>query len=413
MKKDILYFGIPCLYYNKRYVIFSPYKKKIAILNEKEIKNNSIKEQLEKEGFFGEPIPKKDIIGRRKIIICTTSDCNLRCKYCFVEAGDKCNYLESDIAIKLIKDNLKYNPKELSIQFFGGEPTLNFKVIKDCVEYLKGIKGLKKFYEITTNGIIAPKILDYLIENNFFFSISLDGLRKINDFQRPLSNGGGSYNLVLNTIKRIKEKNCEIKLRTTVTSVSVKNLPKFIDEISKIGINIIHLEPFIPLGRGKKNKFLELKANEYIKQFKKALDMAKKRDIKITQFGLFSIFEPLKQHCLSFYGNRMVLLPDGSLTYCLGCSEEYSQFSKIFCMGKYNKKTKMFDYKKPKIFEISLDYVDKIKKCKNCFAKYICSGICPANNIIRQGDPYKIDKFSCKIRKEIIRDAILRIYKEK
>jgi len=56
--------------------------------------------------------------------------------------------------------------------------------------------------------------------------------------------------------------------------------------------------------------------------------------------------------------------------------------------------------------------VDKIKRCENCFVKYLCCGVCPAHNALKTGNPHVVDDFGCKIRKVLIREAIIRMWKE-
>jgi len=78
---------------------------------------------------------------------------------------------------------------EITIQFFGGEPTLNFKCIKDVVDYLNKKKTKTKInYEISTNGLLPQNYLNFFIKNNFLFIVSLDGPEKIHNMQRPARN---------------------------------------------------------------------------------------------------------------------------------------------------------------------------------------------------------------------------------
>lgn len=413
MVVDRLFHGLPCVRKGKNYIIFSPYARKIAVAFDSDLKSKDFAANLREKGFFGEPqIKPEDIKGKRKVIVCTTSNCNLRCIYCFVNAGEggQAEYLKNKIALRAIKDAITPGVKELTVQFFGGEPTMNFECIRACVSYLENFAGLSKRYEITTNGVVSPTILDYLIKHNFIFSVSIDGPPSIQNFHRPLANKEGSYELVADNIRTIVKSGCKIKARTTITAKSVKHLDEVVKHIASLGIKVIHFEPFIPIGRGKLNKNLEPNINDYIKNFKKAFDAAKEAGVKITQFGLFSLFKPLKQHCYSFYGNRIVVLPSGKLTYCLGSEEEYSPIAKMFAIGEYNEKTDSFTRVVPQIQQLAANFVDKIDGCKNCFAKYICSGVCPANNILRTGNPLKVNKYSCKLRKEIIRDAIIRVW---
>ncbi len=160
--------------------------------------------------------------GLLQMILCVTEDCNLRCKYCVY--SDNYEYTRShseekmdfktakkaiDYYFKLIKEGLKFNPlRRPGIGFYGGEPLLNFELIKICVEYIKKeYPTYETQFTITTNGtLLEESKSDWLMENEFTISISLDGPEKEHDRLRVYPDGKGSFNDVINNVQHITNK---------------------------------------------------------------------------------------------------------------------------------------------------------------------------------------------------------------
>ncbi|MDU5210704.1 MAG: radical SAM protein [Clostridium sp.] len=160
-------------------------------------------------------------IGIKELILIVTEECNLRCKYC-VYSGNydnnrihKNNYMDDIIAKKAIhkylneckqfrKSNLFFKP---IIGFFGGEPLLNFNVIKEAVRFSKDIYKEKILYTMTTNAmLLTEEKLDFLVKNNFLLVISLNGDRYENDRLRVDIKNSGSFDRVISNMKRLYEK---------------------------------------------------------------------------------------------------------------------------------------------------------------------------------------------------------------
>ena len=155
------------------------------------------------------------------ITLNVTEDCNMRCKYCVYGGNYEMmrthskKYMNFDIAKKAIDYYLLHstdNREELGINvgFYGGEPLLNFELIKDCVEYVNSRKiGSENVtYNMTTNGtILNDKIIDFLIANNFHLLVSLDGPKPRHDKYRVFPNGTGSFDIIMKNLQKIQRKN--------------------------------------------------------------------------------------------------------------------------------------------------------------------------------------------------------------
>jgi len=145
-------------------------------------------------------------------------DCNLRCRYCIHgnRYKKKKSYSKQEMSFDLAKKCIDFyfqhssnSSKVLhSIAFAGGEPLLNFRLIKSCIEYTKSnYSNFKLGFQLTTNGILLKReILDFLIKNDTFIAISLDGPKEVHDRQRIFPDGKGTYNIIRKNLLNFKKK---------------------------------------------------------------------------------------------------------------------------------------------------------------------------------------------------------------
>ncbi|MCB2362189.1 radical SAM protein [Clostridium estertheticum] len=153
--------------------------------------------------------------GFKQLVLETTSSCNLRCKYCIYSdqyptyKTYENKYMSFDLAKKAVDLYLKNfkrvqyrNPsRTATIGFYGGEPLLNFKLIKQVVNYIKEEYTEKVSFNLTTNGLLfLGEVQDFLAKNDFCIIVSLDGNEENHDRNRVKINGEGSFSEVMNNI---------------------------------------------------------------------------------------------------------------------------------------------------------------------------------------------------------------------
>lgn len=152
----------------------------------------------------------------KSITLQVTQKCNFRCKYCIYseeinksQRSHSNNSMSLDTAMKSIDflSNHSIDLKEVGIGFYGGEPLLEFELIKKIVAYAKEVFiGKQILFSMTTNGSLLNKeIIKFLKENDFNLMISLDGPKDVNDKNRVFSNGSGTFDSVINNIELIAE----------------------------------------------------------------------------------------------------------------------------------------------------------------------------------------------------------------
>ena len=424
--KDFLWNGIPAVFYSGKYIIFSPYSKKIITLKEKELNNKKIFEKLKKENFFGKPSRGQD--DRLSVTLYLTDDCMLNCIYCFDDCGnqDSCakqlkQSMNPKTAInslhQVIKNHKQFFPKKqlkLNMHFFGGEPTLNMNTIREVVKYLEDRK-IDTTYWISTNGVTSEENIKFMISKNFRFDIDCDGKPEVHDSQRPFKKGTGKSSFFAERIiKLLVKHNAKIRTKVVVTNNSIEKMPESVEYLADLGINHIRLEALLIDGRAEKGELKSVEPEKFVKYFLKATEKAKElskkynRRIYVSNWAIRNIFEPRDYFCHFVRGNRIAIMPDGTISKCV--RNLHSEASSPFIVGKLDEKGIYID--KEKMNKLRNLSVEKMPKCKNCFAKYICSGGCFNENFKSNFTFEKPNKIKCELAKKLIKALIIEMYKQ-
>lgn len=371
---------------------------------------------LEREGLLNKeevktyPVKSHEV---KALCIHICHDCNLRCRYCFADEGayhSAREFMSEETAKKAI-DFLIENSgarKVLEVDFFGGEPLMCLNTIKNVVYYAKeraAAKGKKFLFTTTTNALLldddAISFFNAEMEN---VVLSLDGRKEVHDAIRKTVNGKGSFDAVIGHIKKFVQSRGDKSyyVRGTFTS---KNLDFSNDVIflAENGFDSISMEPVVTEidDLAIKPEHLPAIKAEYDNLCDKYLE--KYREGKGFNFFHFNI-DLEGGPCLSKRvsacgaGNEYFsVVPNGDIYPC-------HQFAgdRDFLMGNvYEGK---LDESIRNKFASSCLFTRK--NCQNCFAKFICSGGCSANNYHFTGDmdtPYPI---TCEMMKKRIECAM-------
>ena len=336
-------------------------------------------------------------------------DCNLRCRYCFADEGayhSEREFMSEETAKRAI-DFLIENSgrrKVLEVDFFGGEPLMCLDTIKNVVYYAKekaAAAGKRFLFTTTTNALLlndeAIKFFNEEMEN---VVLSLDGRKEVHDAIRKTVNGKGSYDLVINNIKKFVASRGDKSyyVRGTYTA---KNLD-FADDVLFLadeGFDSISMEPVV-------TDIDDLAIKEehlprILKEYERLCDEYLARYESGRGFNFFHFNVDLEGGpCLSKRvsacgaGNEYFsVAPNGDIYPC-------HQFvgDEKFKMGSVFEGALNTDIRST----FAANCLFTRKKCGDCFAKYICSGGCSANNYHFEGDmnvPYGI---TCEMMKKRI-----------
>lgn len=342
-------------------------------------------------------------------------DCNLKCKYCFAEEGEyhgKRSLMSAEVgkaALDFVVKN-SASRKNLEIDFFGGEPLMNFDVVKEIVVYGKELEKTndKKFrFTITTNGMLLDEEKQKFINENMHnVVLSLDGRKEINDAMRPRAGGQGSYDVIVPKYQSLAESRNQQNyyVRGTFT----RNNLDFCEDvlhIADLGFEQISVEPVVAedsMPYAIREEDLPALYLEYEKLAKEL--MKRRQEGKGFQFFHFNIDlsgGPCVMKRLSGCGSGteyLAVTPEGDLYPChqfVGMEE--------FKMGTvYEGITN-----KQKQEEFSKCNVYAKEDCKNCWAKFYCSGGCAANAYQYGGSLFSPYKIGCDLQRKRIECAIM------
>lgn len=160
-----------------------------------------------------------------------TQNCNLRCGYCIyaedrnhgqrTHSNKKMSFDLAKRAIEFYYDH-SIDSEMPNISFYGGEPLLEFSLVKNCVEYANRLfEGRRIGYSMTTNAtLLTEKVLDFLIKEKFNLMISLDGPKGIHDLERKFAlSGNGSYDVIMKNIENMWQDNPEFAETVSISMV--------------------------------------------------------------------------------------------------------------------------------------------------------------------------------------------------
>lgn len=207
-----------------------------------------------------------------------THDCNLSCEYCFASQGTykgEKGFLSLETGKKAFDFLVKSsgNRRNLEVDFFGGEPLMNFDTIKGLIEYGRSLeKDYNKHFRftITTNGVLLnDEKIDYINENMDNVVLSIDGRKETNDRMRKTHNFKSSYDLVINNFKNFVKKrgNKDYFARGTYTSYNL-DFSEDVKHLRELGFDKISVEPVVANPEEKyaiKEEHLDILKKEYEK----------------------------------------------------------------------------------------------------------------------------------------------------
>ena len=339
--------------------------------------------------------------------------CNLRCEYCFADGGTYNGAAENmslDVALKAIDMivSKSANRHNLEVDFFGGEPLLNFDVVKKTVEYARSIEKAhnKNFrFTITTNAMLLnDEIIDFFNKEMYNVVVSIDGRRSVHDCVRKTASGKGSFDTAIKNALRFKQlRKGQYYIRGTYTALN-KDFSKDVLFLNDLRFDQLSIEPVVlPENHRlaiKKEDSEQLKA-EYDKLAEAYVERRKgEKWFNFFHFMLDIYNGPCESKRLVGCGagnDYVAVAPNGNIYPCHQFDGE-----KDYVIGNVLDGT--FNTEIPKFF--AENNLLKKDKCRNCWAKYYCSGGCAANAIKYGGGINKPYELSCELMRKRIECAI-------
>ncbi len=342
-------------------------------------------------------------------------DCNLACRYCFAEEGEyhgRRALMSLDVGKKAL-DFLVANSGNrinLEVDFFGGEPLMNWDVVKSLVEYGRSLEGPhnKRFrFTLTTNGVLLnDEILEFANREMANIVLSIDGRKEIHDKMRPFRGGQGSYDLIVPKFQKVAESRGQSRyyVRGTFTRNNL-DFSKDVLHLADLGFEQISVEPVVA---GPEADYAIREADlPVLKEEYDALAsemLRRRKEGKGFNFFHFMIDlegGPCVAKRLSGCGSGteyLAVTPWGDLYPC-------HQFvgNEKFLMGNVEEGILRNDIRD----EFKCCNVYAKEKCRKCFARFYCSGGCAANAYNFHGDINEAYDVGCELERKRVECAIM------
>lgn len=344
-----------------------------------------------------------------------THDCNLACRYCFAEEGEyhgKKAFMSSEVG-KQALDFLVANSgkrRNLEVDFFGGEPLMNWEVVKEIVAYGRELEKTydKNFrFTLTTNGVLLKEdMLKFINEEMSNVVLSIDGRKEVHNYMRPFPNGKGSYDLIVPKFKKVAESREQTNyyVRGTYTHENL-DFSEDVLHLADMGFEQISVEPVVA-PKEASYAICEEDLPVLFEQYDKlAAELLKRRmNGEFVNFFHFMIDlegGPCVAKRLSGCGSGTEYLsvtPWGDLYPC-------HQFVGLeqFLLGNLNDGV----VNKSVQDEFKCCNVYAKPACKDCFAKFYCSGGCAANAYNFDGSITGNYEIGCELQRKRIECAIM------
>jgi uncharacterized protein len=342
-------------------------------------------------------------------------DCNLACQYCFAEEGEY-HGRRALMSFEVGKKALDFliansgNRRNLEVDFFGGEPLMNWQVVKDLVAYGREQEKLhdKKFrFTLTTNGVLLnDEIMEFCNKEMANVVLSIDGRKEVHDKMRPFRKGAGSYDLIVPKFQKFAESRHQDKyyVRGTFTHYN----PDFSADVlhlADLGFKQISVEPVV----AEPSEPYAITEEDLPKLFeeydKLAAEMVRRHkegdDFNFFHFMIDLEGGPCVAKRLSGCGSGteyLAVTPWGDFYPC-------HQFvgNEKFLLGNVDEGIKNTEIRD----EFKCCNVYAKEKCRKCFARFYCSGGCAANAYNFSGDICGAYDIGCELQKKRIECAIM------
>ncbi len=340
-------------------------------------------------------------------------DCNLRCKYCFASkgafGGKRClmSFEVGKKALDFLVKNSK-DAKTLEVDFFGGEPLMNFDVVKMLVAYARKLEKEteKEFkFTLTTNAYdMDEEAMDFLNREMYNVVISIDGREDIHDFMRPNDEGGGSHAKILENAKRFVEMRGDKSyyIRGTFTHHNL-DFAEDVKFMAEQGFEQLSIEPVVAdkkMSYALNRDDLETIKKEYDELAKWYLDFRKETFVNFFHFMINLEDGPCLIKRLSGCGagfEYVAVTPEGDIYPC-------HQYVGMEEMKMATVDDETIDAELSKTFAQN-NVVNK-PECQKCWAQFWCGGGCGANAYKFNGDLNKPYEMECEMLKKRLECAM-------
>ena len=347
-----------------------------------------------------------------KLLLMVTDRCMLNCKYCYIPDApghihsNKHKDMEWETAQKAIdvfREVINQNGRrDIHVRFHGGEPILNFSVIKKSILYVESLfPDCNVAFHTNSNGIVInDEVARFLSSHNVHIEISVDGVDSVHNMTRCYADGRDSFRQAIDAVRLLKKYNPNLKNVNLAVTLN--------------RMNYMHLLPLVDLAVQEGLKEVEI--NTLL--FEHPLDILDDIDarvrclIDVRKYGVekgisvsgkwLKLFERLKKPVLNYcgrMGQQIGVDCDGNVFLCTGYMETFGkieQWEDILRSNEY--------------LNICMRVLGRIKSCRGCIVQGLCAGGCTASVVKTYGSIEACEEKECEFRKKMVTALIQNIH---
>lgn len=365
------------------------------------------------ENYIKEVKSRKTVV--KALCLHIAHDCNLACRYCFAQEGEykgDRSLMSAEVGRAALDFLIKSsgNRHNLEVDFFGGEPTMNFEVVREVVRYGRSLeeKFDKHFrFTLTTNGILLnDEIMEFANREMDNVVLSIDGRKEVNDYMRPARNGKSSYDIIMPKFIRFADSRNQQRyyVRGTFTRRNL-DFSNDVIHLADAGFEQISMEPVVGLPEEPyaiREEDLPQIFGEYDRLAREMVNRHKEgKGFQFFHFMIDLTGGPCVAKRLSGCGSGteyLAVTPWGDLYPC-------HQFvgERAYLLGNVFDGVRRTDI----CDDFRACNVYTKQKCRDCFARFYCSGGCAANSFKFHGTIDDTYDLSCEMERKRVECAIM------
>ena len=417
--------------YHDKYIVYRPLRRLAFVANAALVNliaksrgdpgNLSPEDHQEAQDFlktigFWEPDPSpppspsiNDSFKPTVAVLFLTTACNFRCVYCYASGGEHAvQNLPFESGCQIIdavcQNALDAGQEHFDLNFHGGgEPTLARKTFRRLVDYARA-KAIPCQISVASNGYWTEEERHWILEHLDNVSLSFDGIRDVQDQQRPLASGEGSFETVLETIRTMDQRQFPYGIRLTVTNESIDVLGRSIEFLGKdTSCQTFQIEPAFDHGRAQRDGTALTHNERFAAAFMEAYDIA-------ASYGRHLYYSGARPWVLTSRfcqapERALVVTPDGSLTACYEIYSDDHALARDFFLGKLSDNGQIhIDVEARQRFFTKLE--ERRTLCEDCFCYWHCAGDCPSKTFSDAGHLHFGAR--CELNRLITKELLIR-----
>jgi uncharacterized protein len=357
------------------------------------------------------PAPCRPFAPTRVSLI-LTSDCTMRCRYCYFEAGTRPRTMSpmlADAVLRYVVDNaVRAGSRAVSVSYHGGDVGAAWPVFVSSRETLARLSerhGLECSASLGVGGVLDAAQRRYVAEHIADATVSIDGTPEIHNAHRVTREGRASFEAVDAMIRELESRDRPYAIRMTTTAASVGRLAECVEFVcQRYRVRVIQAEPVFPSGHAKQGPAPPA-PEEFVERFRDARRVAQhyRRELR---------FSPVRPHRVSgtFCGavcDSFVVTPDGDVTSCYEIARPEDPLSGVFIYGHFDVDSGqpvLNEEKRRRLHDLATTLREE---CVSCFCRWHCAGDCPAKWL--QPDAAAGARARCHVTRRLTLDEVFAV----